>query len=99
EYDALLGEVNINPNVTPYLSKRSIGLSTITNKDTWMYSLKPVNPKAKILIIAGTHAGEKAYIHVLRSLIRDLSINWETNRLLEFLRWNIQIDIIPVRMV
>ena len=97
-YDNIMSQANVNPNVTPYVTKRSIGTSTLDNHEIYLYSFTPPNPKAKVLLVAGTHASEKMYIHVLKSFASDLALNWTGNTFLDFLRWNIQIDILPCRM-
>lgn len=97
-YDDIMSQANVNPNVTPYVTKRSIGTSTLDDHEIYLYSFTPPEPKVKVLLVGGTHASEKMYIHVLKSFASDLALNWAGNTFLDFLRWNIQIDILPCRM-
>ncbi|MDR2274344.1 MAG: hypothetical protein LBF27_25780 [Sphingobacterium sp.] len=95
-YDAFLTAYN-NPNIDPYITKVSIGNSKVGNIPTYLYRLKPVDVKAKILLMAGTHANEKMYVWGLYHFVRELLSNWQSNSFLEFLRWNVQFDILPCR--
>ncbi|MGB7527706.1 hypothetical protein [Sphingobacterium cellulitidis] len=96
-YDTLISSANINPNIAPYMSRESIGVTKIDSHNIFKYSLKPPSAKHKILLIAGTHANEKMYLWVLYEFIKDIVRNWTTHPFLEYLRWNVQIDVLPCR--
>lgn len=95
-YDAFLTEYN-NPNIESYITKSSIGESKLNNIPIWMYSFRPIEPEIKVLLVAGTHANEKMYIWVLRYFFEELLSNWGSNQFLEYIRWNVQIDVLPCR--
>lgn len=97
DFDAIMASGNVNPNIDPYITKRSIGNSKVGNIPTYMYSLKPINPKMKMLLVGGTHANEKIYVWSVHSFIKELVENWTSHPFLEYLRWNVQIDVIPCR--
>lgn len=97
EYDALLPLVNINPNFGTYAFKSSIGTTNLGAYEIYKYSFIPPNPKAKVLLMGGTHANEKMYIECMYLFAKALCEDWHTNDFLSFLRWNVQIDILPCR--
>lgn len=88
-----------------YLSKDSTGVHSI-----YKYDFKPQipntvtneesnrNPKnfPKILITGGLHGDEKNSPFGIYFLVRDILTHWGDNDLLEYLRWNVHLVIIPV---
>lgn len=50
----------------------------------------------KILLVAGLHGNEKSTVYALYNLLNLLCNHWRENKLLEFLRWNVEFKIIPI---
>lgn len=95
-YDELMEQFG-GPPEKPYISKTAIGNSGVGDIPIYKYSLNPGEAKHKILLVAGTHANEKMYIWALYHFTSELLGNWESSPFLEYLRQNVQIDILPCR--
>ena len=89
-YDDLM---SLYPN---YISKRSIGKTSVGNMDIWVYTFKPKKPSKKILLISGSHASEKVYQKINLDLATNICNNWRNNDLLTYLRSECEIDFIPI---
>ena len=79
-----------------YISKRSIGKTSVGNMDIWVYTFKPKKPSKKILLISGTHASEKVYQKINLDLATNICNNWKNNDLLTYLRSECEIHFIPI---
>lgn len=52
--------------------------------------------KPKIILTAGVHGNEKESVFALYYLFYDIVHNWEQNKVLEYLRWNVIFEIMPL---
>lgn len=50
----------------------------------------------KLLIITGLHGDEKMSIFSLYHLVYDICENWRDNEVLKYLRWNVEIKLMPI---
>lgn len=70
----------------------------------YQYHLKPQNVKSdelrqslpKIVIVCGLHGEEVSSIYSLYHLVEQICLNWKSDSLLEYLRWNVEIVMIPI---
>ena len=96
KYDLLIEEHS------DYLTKSVYGKDESGIYDVFNLTIKPYEVPSnsektlpKISIITGTHGSEKNAQYALYYFIRDLCENWENNPSLEYLRWNVEFQIIP----
>jgi hypothetical protein len=92
-------------NYPDYVTRTQLGLDASGTYPIYRYEFKPDdvvtsasnNKKLpKIIIITGVHGEEKSSVISLRNFMRDVANNWSTNPLLEFVRWNVHLVIIPI---
>lgn len=95
KYDALMVQANSNPQVN-LVTKGSYGQTGATNKTQHYYRFKATpNPKAKILLTAGTHATEKMYIFGFYEIFKDLITQPYQHPTIQWIRDNCEVVIIP----
>src|SRR5699024_5616567 len=86
-----------------YVSRRIWGYS-VRGVPNYNYTLKPhtydsagVNiSRPKIVIIAGVHGNEKSTVFSVANLMNLMVNHWKDNKLIEFLRFNVDFEIIPL---
>ena len=61
-----------------------------------LYTVSNNPPKPKVLLAAGVHGGEAEAVFALYYLFYDIVHNWKKNPVLEYLRWNINFEIMPL---
>lgn len=101
-YDELMAS---NPD---YITKTALGTDSL-GENIYRYDFKPrpvptvyvsnqkVNTKfPKMILIAGMHGEEKAGVYNLYQSLKQITENWKNDELLETLRWNVNIIVIPI---
>ncbi|MDT2808392.1 M14 family zinc carboxypeptidase [Vagococcus lutrae] len=86
-----------------WASKKELGLDSTNTHKIYQYEFKPqqvpswkYNKKfPKILIVAGTHGEEKLSAMSVSQYINDLTYNYNKDKTLEFVRYNVHLIIIP----
>src|SRR5699024_4625990 len=53
-------------------------------------------PRPKIMIVSGVHGNEKSSVFTTYTMMKLISNHWKENKLLEFLRFNVDFDIVPI---
>lgn len=96
---------NLVSQYPDYVTKVELGTDSSGTYPMYRYEFKPIdvytstnnekNPP-KIILISGVHGEEKSSIVSLRNFVRDVATSWKTNSLLEFVRWNVHLIIIPI---
>lgn len=88
-------------NYPNYINKIDLGASS-DGQHLFEYHFKPITDDAskkdnpKIIIITGQHGGEKTNSYGLYYLLKDILINWDRNPILEYIRNNIELIILPI---
>ena len=101
-YDELVAE---NPN---YIAKKLLGTDGVGN-EIYQYHFKDAEwlPRStdgvhddlhlpKLLLFTGTHGQEKVSTYSQYNVLQQMCRNWQTNKHLEFLRWNTELIVVPV---
>lgn len=96
-YDDLMANENTNDFIDPYVTRDIIGYSGVDDIPIYKYAINNPNAKSKVLLIGGTHANEKLYIWTLYYFMKHVLEDWQTNPLLEYFRWNVQLEVLPCR--
>lgn len=85
-----------------YCEKKQIG-EDCEGTALYSYTFKPTTftgtkskPIPKVIIVAGVHGFEKSNVFGLYYLLRDMCDHWEESPLLEYLRHNIELVVVPV---
>ena len=52
--------------------------------------------KPKVILFAGVHGNEKESVFALYYLFKDICEHWKENKVLEYLRWNVIFEIVPL---
>lgn len=99
-YDQIEGVRSAN---TDYVTRRRLG-DSVRGVPIYNYTLKPhtydsagVNiSRPKIVIIAGVHGNEKSTVFSVANLMNLMVNHWKDNKLIEFLRFNVDFEIIPL---
>lgn len=102
-YDAFNDVVSRHPD---YVIATNLGNDSTDSYPVYQYHFKPDIPSVvgrtqsrtlpKITIVCGLHGREKSSIFSLYYLMRDVMDNWKSDPLLEYLRHNVEIVMIPV---
>lgn len=50
----------------------------------------------KVMLIAGLHGGEKPAVLALYNLMYNVINHWKENKILEFIRWNVELYVLPL---
>jgi hypothetical protein len=86
-----------------YVTKTVLGNDATNTYPIHKYEFKPKVVSSnnnfslpKIIITTGVHGEEKAAVLSLRNFMRDVANNWKTNKLLDYIRWNVHLIIIPI---
>lgn len=87
-----------------YITETLMGYDASGEYPIYKYRLNPnglvVNGMGrklpKVLLVAGIHGGELPPIYSTYSMVRDICENWTEDALLEYLRWNVEFEIIPL---
>ena len=87
-----------------YLTMQNVGKDTSNAYDIYRCSLTPkqvpatsLNKKIpKLVFITGLHGGEKGSVYSVYHFVRKLCKEWQTDPLLEYLRFNVQFVFIPL---
>lgn len=90
-------------NASDYVTKSAIG-EACDGQTIYLYDLKMPyiklpklnKKKPKILITAGVHGTEKSNVFGLYYFINDLINHWSENPILEYIRNNVELRIIPI---
>ncbi|QNR08231.1 M14 family metallopeptidase [Macrococcoides canis] len=98
-YDELMNQSST------YMTK-SVFTTETKGKTIYQYSLQPETPKImnsattkklpKIFVMSGVHGSEKASWYCTYEMIKQIIQNWKNSRVLEYLRWNVEIILIPM---
>lgn len=94
-YDALQ---SANPT---YITKRLLGNDASGTIPIYEYRFKPSittgtsRNHPKILTHAGIHGGEEPSVYTLYYVLKNICEDWKNDKLLEYLRWNIDFIVIP----
>lgn len=103
QYYAKLDEVVANSN--GYIEKELLGYDASGKYSLYKLTLKPINYSfndmvktniPKIIIISGQHGYEKSSQYGLYYWLKDLVENWDKNTLLEYVKCNCEIVIVPI---
>lgn len=94
---------NLLSNYPEYATITNLGLDSSGQHNIYRYDLVPEKAVGseytatipKIVIINGQHGHEKVSVFSLYYLVKDMLENWESNSILEYLRFNIRFVIIP----
>ena len=99
QYAFFDGFVADNPD---YVTRKNYGRDTSGNYDVFAYTFSakkiPVVDNGKrptLLIISGTHGYEKTHPYILAHAMKQLIENWKTSDVLEVLRWDVDIVVMP----
>ena len=88
-----------------YITKETLGLDSSGTYNVYKYNLTPMQVSVprfsdkkipKILINCGIHGFEKASVFSIYYFIYNLVNNWQNDEILEYLRFNVEFEIIPV---
>ena len=88
-----------------YITKEILGLDSSGTYNVYKYNLTPMQVSVprfsdkkipKILINCGIHGFEKASVFSIYYFIYNLVNNWQNDEILEYLRFNVEFEIIPV---
>lgn len=102
DVDAYL--TNLTNDHSSYITQTLLGNDTSGEYPIYLYDLNPqlVNdPRRekklpKIIIHANIHGEEKGSAISLSHFLYDLANNWNTNSLLEWIRWNVHLIVVPL---
>lgn len=92
-------------NHPDYLTRKTLGKDQSGAYDIYQYSAKPRQLTGadgikkrlpKLIFVAGLHGEERNSMHNLYYLMKDICENWQTDPLLEYLRWNVEFVFIPL---
>ena len=92
-------------NSNGYLTKTVLGKDSSGQYDIFKVSAVPQKMyyegaigkyKPKILLVCGVHGIEKASAYSLLHLFKDMVNNWKSSDVLEYLRWNVKFEFIPM---
>jgi len=86
-----------------YITSSLLGNDQSNTYPIYQYRLKPSGVSAtnlnrhlpKLLICCGLHGEEKNSVFSTYHLVKDICENWRTSPLLTYLRWNVEIILIP----
>ncbi|HDR7979687.1 TPA: DUF2817 domain-containing protein [Bacillus cereus] len=100
-YDVYDGLVAKHPE---YITKTVLGNDSAGTHPIHKYEFKPVEVSSsrfskklpKLVITSGVHGEEKSSVVGLRNFINDMVNNWVDNPLLEFIRYNVHLVIVPI---
>lgn len=95
--------VDLRQEFPEYLTEHVFGKDAFNN-DLIYYHANPTKvPMAnattkfpKMILVSGVHGEERAGVYNLFYAIRNIAKNWRTNPLLEMLRWNVELIIVPI---
>ena len=87
-----------------YITKTVLGNDSTGAHPIHKYEFKPVEVSSsrfskklpKLIITSGVHGEEKSSVVGLRNFINDMVNNWVDNPLLEFIRYNVHLVIVPI---
>ena len=86
-----------------YVTKTLLGNDSSGTYPIYQYTLKPQGAESilakklpKILTHALIHGEEKPSIYALYYMVKAICEDWKTDALLEYLRWNVEIILIPI---
>ena len=87
-----------------YISPKNLGLDESGTYPVYKYHLKPQQVEVselnktlpKIIIVCGIHGSEKSSVFSLYYWIKDICENWQNDSLLEYLRFNFELVIMPI---
>lgn len=91
-YDALV-ERNGTDN---YMAMSVIATSSYENREIRKYTFTPASPSKRVLIVSGMHGSERTFFLPLLRFFQDLVLNYWNDPVLEYIRNNVQIDLIPI---
>ncbi|QNR07829.1 M14 family metallopeptidase [Macrococcoides canis] len=90
----------------PTYIKKELFATEKTGKPIYKYTYKPENPHnsnnasekplPKIFITSGVHGSEKASWYCTYEMMHQIADNWKSSPILEYLRWNFEIVLIPL---
>lgn len=88
---------------TAYITKRQEAES-VQGKPIYSYTFKPHTLDSrgvdvrypKVILLAGVHGNEKTPVFATHALLNLITNHWRENKLLEFLRFNIQFEVIGI---
>ena len=88
-------------NHPEYVTKSILGADSL-GENIYRYDFKPLDVPTnadntpKMIIISGIHGSEKAGVYALYLSLKEIASNWHTSDLLETLRWNTHLIVIPL---
>lgn len=92
--------VSNNPS---YITKTTLGNDATGVHPIYAYEFKPVDvannfstKRPKIIIVSGVHGEEKSSVVSLRNFLVEMCNNWRNNELLEFMRFNVHLIVVPI---
>lgn len=93
--------VSNNPS---WATKKLLGNDSSNTYPIFSYEFKPQDVETtrfgkkfpKIILVTNTHGEEKSSTVSLRNFIYDVSKNWDKNELLEYVRFNVHLIIVPI---
>lgn len=96
-WDSFLIEGIHNPEIPAYVTKTVLGKTSTKNMDVVRFDFEPENPTCKVLIIGGTHASEKIFMHHHLNFFKLLTDanEWANDSVLTWLRYNVHFVVIP----
>lgn len=89
----------------PDYIKRNNVIPSVNGETIYEYTLESlkidstndvVHKKPKVLIVGGVHGDEKSPVFAIYNFVNLLANHWQDNKLLEFIRFNIDFKIIPL---